>query len=68
MKKYTGLSLLDHQLAILVTFFAPLCDVGFGREGLWLFGLFGLGQFGGAWTVMVMESLRAGNRGLVLSL
>jgi hypothetical protein len=68
LKRYTGLRWMDYQLSILVTFFAPVCDAGFGREGLWLFSLFGLGQFGAAWTIMVMESLRVGNRGLVISL
>lgn len=67
LRKYTGLGFLDNQLAVLVTFFAPVVDLGVGREALSLFSLYGLGQFGGVWTLMVMESLRVGNRGLVVS-
>lgn len=59
---------MDGQLAILVAFFAPVLDAGIGREGLALFSVYGLGQFGGVWTLMVMEGLRVGNKGLAVSL
>ncbi|KUJ12875.1 uncharacterized protein LY89DRAFT_687812 [Mollisia scopiformis] len=67
LRSYTGLGWVDNQLAVLVTFFAPVLDAGTGREALLLFSLYGLGQFGGVWTLMVMESLRVGNRGLAVS-
>jgi hypothetical protein len=66
MLKYTGVAAVDRQMSILVTFFGPVVQVGY--EPLHLFSLFGLGQFGGAWTLLVMESLRRGNRGKVVSL
>jgi hypothetical protein len=66
MLKYTGVAVIDRQLSTLVTFFAPV--VQGGNEALNLFSLFGLGQFGGAWTLLVMESLRRGNKGKVVSL
>lgn len=67
VREYTGMGWLDGQLQILVVFFAPVLDMGFGREDLFLFSLFGLGQFGAAWTIMVMEGMRIGNKGLGVS-
>jgi hypothetical protein len=64
--KYIGVGAIDRQLSNLVTFFGPLVTVG--DESLHLFSMFGLGQFGGAWTLLVMESLRSGNRGRAVSL
>ena len=61
LTNYTGFKSIDQQLAILVTFFAPVVD---GRSGaLYLFSIFGMGQFGGIWTLMVLESMRMGNVG-----
>ncbi|RAL58541.1 hypothetical protein DID88_003989 [Monilinia fructigena] len=47
LKDYTGIKAIDKQLAILVTFFAPV--------------------FWAAWTLLVMESLRSGNKGKFVS-
>lgn len=66
MLKYTGVAAIDRQMSTMVTFFGPLVQVG--NEPLHLFSLFGLGQFGGAWTLLVMESLRRGNSGKAVSL
>ena len=66
MLEYTGVTAIDKQLSTLVTFFGPV--VQGGSEALNLFSLFGLGQFGGAWTLLVMESLRRGNKGKAVSL
>lgn len=66
LKNYTGVKSLDTQLAALVTFFAPVVDLN--DAPLALFSLFGLGQFGAAWTLLVMESMRLGNRKRVVSL
>ncbi len=66
MLKYTGVEAIDRQLSTLVTFFGPV--VQGGDEALNLFSVFGLGQFGGAWTLLVMESLRKGNKGKAVSL
>ncbi|CZR54577.1 uncharacterized protein PAC_04461 [Phialocephala subalpina] len=67
IRSYTGAGWLDRQLQVLVAFFAPVLDLGFGREGLFLFSLFGLGQFGAAWMVMCLEGTRVGNKGLAVS-
>jgi hypothetical protein len=64
--EYTGVTAIDRQLSVLVTFFGPV--VQGGDEALNLFSVFGLGQFGGAWTLLVMESLRRGNKGKAVSL
>jgi hypothetical protein len=66
MLEYTGITAIDKQLSILVTFFGPV--VQGGSNALNVFSLFGLGQFGGAWTLLVMESLRRGNKGKAVSL
>ena len=61
LKSYTGISILDAQLTTLVAFFAPTVDKS--NPALFLFTIFGLGQFGGAWTLLVLESMRSGNIG-----
>jgi hypothetical protein len=66
MLEYTGIAAIDRQLSTLVTFFGPV--VQGGNEALNLFILFGFGQVGGAWTLLVMESLRRGNDGKAVSL
>lgn len=66
MLKYTGFGAIDRQMSTLVTFFGPVVTVG--DEPLHLFSLFGFGQFGGAWTLLMMESLRRGNSGTAVSL
>ena len=66
MLEYTGIAPIDKQMSTLVTFFAPV--VQGGNEALNLFSIFGFGQFGGAWTLLVLESLRRGNQGKAASL
>lgn len=66
LKHYTGIKAIDRQLLILVTFFAPV--VGHGNNDLRLFSIQGAGQFGAAWTLLTMESLRLGNKGKLVSL
>jgi hypothetical protein len=63
IRVYTGLRLVDKQLSILVIFFAPVVDLNVlnGNGALNLFSIFGAGQFGAVWCLMVMESLRMGN-------
>ncbi|KAH6702038.1 hypothetical protein BKA61DRAFT_561324 [Leptodontidium sp. MPI-SDFR-AT-0119] len=65
LMQYTQIGWLDKQLTVLVTFFAPVVDMNQGA--LSMFSIFGTGQFGAAWTLMVMESLRMGNRRRVVS-
>ncbi|KAH7361025.1 hypothetical protein BKA65DRAFT_494490 [Rhexocercosporidium sp. MPI-PUGE-AT-0058] len=65
LMRYTQIGWLDKQLTILVTFFAPVVDMNQGA--LSMFSVFGAGQFGAAWALMFMESLRMGNRRRVVS-
>lgn len=65
VKTYTEILWLDRQLTILVTFFAPVVDRNQGA--LTLFSFFGFGQFGAVWTLMMMESMRMGNRRRLVS-
>jgi len=46
-------------------FFAPAVSGDFPDLGA--FGRAGLGGFGAAWTLMMMESLRVGNQGKLIS-
>jgi len=66
LTKYTGYKRIDGQLATLVTFFSPLFDTN--HAALNLFTIFGFGQFGAVWTLMMMESMRMGNKGKAVSL
>jgi hypothetical protein len=66
VKSYTGIEFIDAQLVVLITFFAPFLDVKNVESTL--FSLFGFGQFGAAWTLLMMESLRSGNEGKLVSL
>ncbi|KAL3419425.1 hypothetical protein PVAG01_09647 [Phlyctema vagabunda] len=65
LRKYTGIGVVDHQLCVLVTFFAPIVNFTYGP--LTLFSIMACGQLGGAWTLLVMESMRLGNQGSFLS-
>lgn len=65
LRQYTGIQGLDTHLASLVTFFAPVVDMS--SSDLTLSGGFGLGQFGAAWALLTLESLRAGNRARIVS-
>lgn len=66
LRTYTGIAPIDRQLTVLVTFFAPVLNSKNGA--VTLFSLFGLGQFGASWTLMMMESMRQGNKGRIVSL
>jgi hypothetical protein len=66
LKSYTSINFIDYQLSSMVTFIAPLLDFSHGETSL--FGLHGLGQLGAAWTLMMMESMRMGNRARTVSL
>lgn len=63
--KYTGIKAIDNQLTTLDIFFAPISDRR--SKALNLFALYGLGQFGAGWTLLVLESLRRGNQGRIVS-
>jgi hypothetical protein len=65
LRTYTGIQALDGHLAILVAFFAPVADRS--HADLALSAAFGLGQFGAAWALLTLESLRAGNKGRIVN-
>lgn len=65
LQSFTGVKRVDHQLSILVAFFAPCLDLSHGDLTLFAFQAFG--QFGAAWTLMMMESMRLGNSGAAVS-
>jgi hypothetical protein len=65
IRKYTGATAVDVVLANMVPFFWPVVD---GRyPPLTLFSFFMFGQYGVAWALFVMESLRKGNKKKVIS-
>lgn len=63
--RYSGIKLVDRYLSVLVAVFAPAVSGEY--PDMSIFGKVGLGWFGAAWTLMVMESLRVGNRGRLVS-
>lgn len=63
--QYTKIAAVDHQLATLVAFFAPVVEGA--HMPLGLFSLFGLGQFSGVWALLVLESLRKRHEGRAVS-
>lgn len=62
---YTGVGAVDHQLTVLAVFFWEVVDGGMPNASLHAFHL--AGQFGAAWTIVVLEGLRKGNRGKIIS-
>lgn len=64
-QKYTGIEAVDRHLMFLVMFFTPVVD---GKsEAVMLFCGFACGQFGAAWLLIMLEGLRKGNLGKVVS-
>lgn len=66
IRTFTGVKAIDGQLMTLTTFFSPVADGH--NAAIKGFSIFGLGQFGAIWTLLVMESLRKGNSGKLVSL
>lgn len=63
---YTGISAVDNQLLVLVTFFATLIDGEKSwavRLSLWYLMV----QLWAGWSLLSLEGLRKGNRGRVVS-
>lgn len=64
---YTGIAAVDDQLAILIAFFTVLLDApGQSVETVWTVRWL-MTQFVGGWVLLVVEGLRRGNRGRVVS-
>lgn len=66
LRRYTGIEAVDYVLAVLVGFFSGLIG-GDVAPQYRLFTLWGMTQFGACWTLVVLEGLRAGNRGRLVS-
>lgn len=62
---YTGIGAIDNQLTVLAIFFWQVICGGMPNGSLQAFHL--AGQFGAAWTIVVLEGLRQGNRGRFVS-
>lgn len=63
--KYIGVDVIDRQLVTLVAFFAPVLN--YASNDVTLFTIFGMGQFGAAWTLIMLESFRQGNHRKIVS-
>ena len=63
---YTGIPRLDRQLVLLTVFFWKVVDGSMPGASLQAFLM--IGQFGGAYGLMILEGLRTGNRGRAVSL
>lgn len=62
---FTWIGPIDKQLRTLVAFFAPVVDPA--NVEINLFCIFGVGQFGAAWALLMLEGMRRGNNGLAVS-
>ncbi|KAI0011860.1 hypothetical protein F4779DRAFT_160592 [Xylariaceae sp. FL0662B] len=65
-RSYTDIGALDRQLVLLVGFFSPLIDGDPGWSTT-AFYAWGMAQFAAAWTLLVLEGLRSGNRARAVS-
>ncbi|KAK8220754.1 hypothetical protein IWZ01DRAFT_18490 [Phyllosticta capitalensis] len=64
-RHYTGIGPIDQQLAFLQIFFWPITSGKSPR--LFLQGIHFVGQAGAYWTVMVLEAMRTGNKGRIIT-
>ncbi|KAI8634747.1 hypothetical protein F5Y19DRAFT_123377 [Xylariaceae sp. FL1651] len=65
-RSYTGVLVVDVQLANLVGFFSALVDGNVPWE-VTLFYVWGMAQFAAGWTLLVLEAKRVANRGRLVS-
>ncbi|KAI0396889.1 hypothetical protein F5Y17DRAFT_417241 [Xylariaceae sp. FL0594] len=66
LRSYTGLASLDKALCNMVGFFAAVIDAHDDWE-VTLGYAWGMAQFAAAWTLLLLEAKRAGNRGRLVS-
>ncbi|KAK7533943.1 uncharacterized protein J3D65DRAFT_631872 [Phyllosticta citribraziliensis] len=64
-KYYTGIGPIDQQLVFLQIFFWPITSGSSPR--LFLQGIHFVGQTGAFWAVMVLEAMRTGNQGRLIT-
>ncbi|KAI0834858.1 hypothetical protein F5Y06DRAFT_278085 [Hypoxylon sp. FL0890] len=66
-REFTGIRALDQQLAVLIGFFAALIDDAGASWDTTAFFVWGMAQFVAAWTILMLEGRRSGNRGRLVS-
>ena len=64
--EYTAFTPIDTILRLQVGYFSALFDGDVAPETR-LFAIWGMVQFGACWALLVLEGLRAGNRGKLIS-
>ncbi|MCJ1404566.1 hypothetical protein MMC11_007792 [Xylographa trunciseda] len=64
-QSYTGIQAIDNQLTVLVLFFWQLVDGGMPGASLGTFRF--ASQFVPGWGLVVLESMRSGNKGRIIS-
>jgi hypothetical protein len=64
--EYTGISPVDRLLTNLTPFFYPIAEGN--APGLLLHSVNFAGCLGSLWTVVLLESLRSGNKGRLVTL
>ncbi|KAI1116014.1 hypothetical protein F5Y14DRAFT_408951 [Nemania sp. NC0429] len=66
LSTYSGVRAVDQQLSGMIGFFSAIID-GNVPWDVTVFYVWGMAQFAAAWTVLVLEAKRAGNRGRLVS-
>ncbi|KAI1282431.1 hypothetical protein F5Y07DRAFT_352535 [Xylaria sp. FL0933] len=66
LSSYTGVDAVDKQLGAMISFFSAIID-GNVPWDVTMFYVWGMAQFAAAWTVLVLEAKRVGNRGRLVS-
>ncbi|KAI0552946.1 hypothetical protein F4679DRAFT_30566 [Xylaria curta] len=66
LTSYTGVAAVDFQLCAMISFFSAIIDGNVSWDAT-MFYVWGMAQFAAAWTLLVLEAKRAGNRGRLVS-
>lgn len=66
LSSYSGVAVVDQQLSAMISFFSAIIDGNVSWD-VTVFYVWGMAQFAAAWTVLVLEAKRAGNRGRLVS-
>ncbi|KAH8166155.1 hypothetical protein CIB48_g2087 [Xylaria polymorpha] len=66
LTSYSGVSAVDYQLCAMISFFSAIID-GNVPWDVTMFYVWGMAQFAAAWTLLVLEAKRVGNRGRLVS-
>lgn len=66
LSTYSGVAVVDQQLSAMICFFSAIIDGNVSWD-VTVFYVWGMAQFAAAWTLLVLEAKRAGNRGRIVS-